>query len=631
MRERHRRKPTRNCAGLDHPGANCLLPARGRPGPSILAAVTWGMILLALGTTPAGGQEPMPVILKSDVGKFQLLRGGQPYFIQGVGGDSRLDQLAAAGGNSIRTWGTERLAEILDQAHQQRLTVCVGLWLGHERHGFDYQDQTAVLQQLNASLDTVRKFKDHPAVLLWAVGNEMEGSGANPAIWYAVDHIAREIKQLDPHHPTLTVIAELGEGKLKSIERFCPHIDIVGVNSYGGISTLAKRYRAAGGSKPYIVTEFGPLGPWEVGKTPWGSSLEATSTEKARQYSDGYQQAVASQRDLCLGSYAFLWGHKQETTATWFGMLLPDGSRLEAVDAMTQAWTGKVPENRCPRIEALRLDRTSGLKPGEQLEARLTAGDPDQDPLTVRWLLRLDSGTLGAGGDAQAEEPSLADAVAGRGHEATLTVPRGGGGYRLFAYVHDGRGGAAVANVPLHVDAPVIPLPASKARLPLVLYADGANNSTYIPSGYMGNTQAIQMTLDCPDQPHSGKTCLKVEYQAADNWGGVLWQSPANDWEGKLPGGLDLSGAGALEFWARGAAGGETVNFVVGSSGTAGPYRDSAKLELNDVRLTTEWQKLRIPLDKADLRRIKAGFGWSLAGQGKPVTFYLDDVRYVAE
>jgi hypothetical protein len=58
-------------------------------------------------------------------------------------------------------------------------------------------------------------------------------------------------------------------------------------------------------------------------------------------------------------------------------------------------------------------------------------------------------------------------------------------------------------------------------------------------------------------------------------------------------------------------------------------YRDSAKGELKSVRLTTDWQKFRIPLGGRDLSRIKTGFGWSLAGQGQPVIFYIDDVRYV--
>lgn len=588
-------------------------------------------MILSLGMGGGNLAAQSKVVLEGSRGDFRLLRDGQPFVIKGVGGDSQLAALAASGGNSIRTWGVDNLDKLLDEAHRHQLTVCVGLWLGHQRHGFDYQDEQAVLQQLEDSLRAVRRYKDHPAVLMWGIGNEMEGDGKNPAIWYAVDHIAREIKQLDPHHPTMTVIAELGDGKLGSLERFCPHIDIVGVNSYGGISTLAERYRKAGGTKPYIVTEHGPHGPWEVEKTAWGSPIEATSTAKARQYADGYQVAVAQQQGLCLGSYAFLWGHKQETTATWFGMLLPDGSKLAAVDAMTECWTGSPPKNRCPQIDSLTVDRSNKLKPNESVTAVLTAADPENGPLAVRWVLRHDSGTIGVGGDAQAEEQIFSSAVRADDMRAVVTIPEGGGGYRLFAYVQDGRGGAAVANVPLFVDAPIKPVPAPKATLPFVVYGDDMKNSPYVPSGYMGNTQAIKMVLDSTDKPHSGATCLKVQYTAADNWGGVLWQSPPEDWDGKKPGGLNLTGATELEFWVRGAAGGETVNFVIGVLDGDQPYRDTAKAELNNVSLTKDWQRLRIPLDGRDLRRIKTGFGWSLAGQGKPVTFYLDDIRYVAE
>ena len=428
----------------------------------------------------------------------------------------------------------------------------------------------------------------------------------------------------------MTVIAELGDRKVQNIERFCPNIDIVGVNSYGGISSLAERYRETGGSKPYIVTEMGPHGPWEAGRTEWGSPIELSSTAKGKSIADGYRNAVADQKGLCLGAYAFLWGHKQETTATWFGMLLPDGSRLAAVDAMTEAWTSSPPRNRCPSIGSLLVDRANRLKPGEIVKAQLAASDSEDDSLSIKWVLRLDSGTVGAGGDFQAEETTFADAVAGRGPVAMVTIPAGGGGYRLFAYVYDGQGGAAVANVPLYVDAPVLLVKSPKAKLPFSIYADDIKATPYAASGYMGNTKAIQMTADSDDNPHSGKTCLRVEYQASDEWGGVLWQSPPEDWKGEKPGGLDLSGASELEFWARGSQGGETISFMLGVVGGDAVYRDSARGELKDVQLTKQWQKLSIPLDGRDLTRIKTGFGWSLAGQGKPVTFYLDDIRYVA-
>jgi len=594
-----------------------------------LQSFVWIALFTASLSVDTLGQSK--VVVETADGKHRLLRDGEPYFICGVGGDTQLTALAPAGGNSIRTWSTDNLDMILDEAHKHKLTVCVGLWLGHERHGFDYHDEASVVEQLAKCVKAVRKYKDHPAVLMWGVGNEMEGDGTNPAIWYAVDHIARECKRVDPNHPTMTVIAELGDRKVQSIERFCPNIDIVGVNSYGGISTLAERYRATGGTKPYVVTEFGPHGPWEVGKTEWRSAIEATSTAKGDSYATGYRKAVADQKGLCLGSYAFLWGHKQETTATWFGMLLPDGSRLAAVDAITEAWTGSPPGNRCPRIESLVADKTNKLKPGEVVKARLVANDAEHDSLSIKWILRYDSGTVGVGGDYQVEEPSFANAVSGKGPVATFTVPAGGGGCRLFAYVYDGKGGAAVANVPMYVDAPIIPLPAPKAELPFTLYADGMKSSPYVPSGWMGNTAAIKMIMESTDNPHSGKTCLRAEYNANDDWGGVLWQSPANDWDGERPGGLNLTGAKQLEFWARGADGGETVSFVVGALDGNQPYRDSAKAELKEIRLTTQWQKLRIPLDGRDLSRIKTGFGWSLAGQGKPLAFYLDDIRYIAD
>jgi hypothetical protein len=599
------------------------MPDSARRAASLLCLI----LMASLCSAGAWGQST--VVLEKHDGGFRLTRNGQPFFVNGVGGNSHLATLAAAGGNSIRTWSTDRLGQLLDEAHRNNLTVCVGLWLGHERHGFDYQNEAAVLQQLEDSLAAVKTYKDHPAVLMWGIGNEMEGAGTNPAVWYAVDHIARECRRIDPNHPTMTVIAELGEHKIQSIEKFCPHIDIIGVNSYGGISTVARRYQEAGGTKPYIITEHGPHGPWEVEQTAWGSPIEATSTEKGAAYADGFKKAVTDQPGLCLGSYAFLWGHKQETTATWFGMLLRDGSRLAAADAMTEAWTGKPPANRCPRIESLSVDKVGKLKPGQVIKASLSATDPEGDPLQVRWVLRHDTGTIGVGGDAQAEELAFADAVTGDATAATVTMPDGGGGYRIFAYVHDNHGGAAVANVPLFVDAPVRRIPASMARLPFAVFADDSQGAPFHPSGYMGNADAIQMTLDSTDNPHTGSTCLKVRYNSADNWGGVLWQSPANDWDGALPGGLNLTGADRLEFWVRGAQGGEKVNFMFGVLDGNQPYRDTAKGEIADVQLTTEWQKLSIPLTGRDLSRIKTGFGWSLAGQGQPVTFYLDDIRYV--
>lgn len=604
--------------------------SRGRSFAYVLSLIFF--LVFPMSGQVAFGQSKVQLLQRD--GQFELIRSGKPYVLKGVGGETHLAELAAMGGNSIRTWGVDNLGRLLDEAHQHGLTVCAGIWLGHQRHGFNYQDAASVRKQLEESLAAVEKYKNHPALLLWGVGNEAEGEGNDPSVWYAINHIAREIKRIDPDHPTMTVIAELGEGgtKIRNAELFCPDIDILGINSYGGIESIAERYRQANVRKPYIVTEHGPLGPWEVAKTPWGAPIELTSTEKAMLYAKGHHANVITNRGVCLGSYAFMWGHKQETTATWFGMLLPDGTRLAAVDAMSEAWTGKPPKNRCPQIKKLDVDSKQAIEPGGTVKARLEASDPEGDALKIQWILRKDSRTIGAGGDPQQPDSTVEDAIQSEANDAVVTFPKGNGTYRLFAYVFDGNGGAAVANVPLRVGGEATSVEKmTQAELPYVIYGDASKESVYVPSGYMGNTEAVNMTPDATDQPHQGNTCLKVEYRSGQAWGGVLWQSPAEDWNGTKPGGANLTGATKLEFWARGADGGEKVNFVFGVLDGDQPYRDTAKGGLENAVLTKEWKRYAISLEGQDLRQIKTGFGWSLAGQGKPVTFYLDDVKYTAE
>lgn len=163
-------------------------------------------------------------------------------------------------------------------------------------------------------------------------------------------------------------------------------------------------------------------------------------------------------------------------------------------------------------------------------------------------------------------------------------------------------------------------------NLPMVIYNDGAEKSAYIPSGWMGNTGSIALDDHCKDNPHGKKACLKAQYKAGDNFGGVVWQNPANNW-GDQVGGFNLRGATKLTFWARGEDGDERVDFKFGILGSDKHYSDSANGETN-VTLTKEWKKYEIDLSGKDMSRILTAFCWVVEGQGTPVTFYLDDVRY---
>ena len=395
---------------------------------------------------------------------YRLMRNGQPYFIKGVCGSSRLEELVAAGGNSLRTYGPGGL----EQARQRGLTVLLGLGVGKPRHGFNYNDKERVARQLEQARQDVLKFKDHPALLMWALGNETELDASaedRVRVWQAINEMARMVKATDPNHPVITVVAGIGANKLRELDTYCPALDAVGINTYGGMPSLPQAVARQEWKRPWLVTEFGPRGHWEVPKTAWGLPIEDSSTEKADLYLKAYQAAIEHQ-PACLGSYVFLWGQKQEKTHTWYGMFLPEGNRLNAVDAMSFAWTGRWPTNRCPRIGRekiqVRLEAASEpaarhvFAPGARLRCAADATEPDGQPLSVRWDLRLDvADNPSTGGDREPPTPPIAGAVVSATNlHALVQLPDKPGNYRLFVYAFDPHQAAATANLPLRVQAP---------------------------------------------------------------------------------------------------------------------------------------------------------------------------------
>jgi len=620
--ERHGAVATAGRAQLRR-GATLPLAAR-----AIGRALLLGALFAAVPEPAFPAEGPVRVQVVPQEGGWRLLRGGKPYVIKGAGGGGSLELLAASGANSIRTWGADSLGPLLDRAHRLGLTVTVGFWLGHERHGFDYADREQVAAQYERVREGILRHKDHPAVLAWALGNEMEGfaDGGNPAIWAAVESLAVLAHRLDPEHPTMTVTADIGGERVQSVHRLCPNIDLMGINSYGGASSLPERYRRAGGTRPYVVTEYGPPGTWEIGRNAWGAVEEWSSTRKADAYSDTYLR-LAADSVLCLGSYAFTWGAKQEATATWYGMLLPDGTRLAAADAMAGLWSGRGPTNRCPVIDSLTTGPTGEVPPGARVRVMLAAHDPEGDALTVEWALSADPISYETGGDQRPAPRRYRESIVSAGPTgAELRMPGRPGKYRVSVVVRDGRGGGAVANLPLHVKgAPGSEPIAEVVNLPFVVVGDDAAPA-YVPSGWMGDFRSLTMEAGSREQPRSGPSCMKFTYDRPDGWTGVVWQDPPNDW-GDHAGGFELSGATRLVFWVRGAVGGERVKFGFGIIPKDKACHDTATAE-REVMLTRAWKRVEINLEGRSLRRVKSGFWWTLAGQGAPVSFFLDDVRY---
>lgn len=92
-------------------------------------------------------------------GNWGFIRDNKPYYVQGVGGHVHMDVAKEIGANSIRTWGVENALSILDEANANGLTVMMGLWVQHERHGFDYNDPVKVKNQLEAFKKVILSLK----------------------------------------------------------------------------------------------------------------------------------------------------------------------------------------------------------------------------------------------------------------------------------------------------------------------------------------------------------------------------------------------------------------------------------------------------------------------------------------
>ncbi|MEI6492775.1 MAG: glycoside hydrolase family 2 TIM barrel-domain containing protein [Verrucomicrobiota bacterium] len=428
------------------------LPRKLSIFPTCLAAGSFCTAVFLFGIAQNTEAAAVQTKVVKSVDGFQLQRSGKPYFIKGGGGGGSKELLAQCGGNSFRTWGVgpDTLGQ-LDEAQKLGLSVALGIWLPHK---FNWSDPNGVKGVIDKVRQAVTQYKDHPAVLCWSIGNEMEVEGKDtPELWKAVNEMAKLAHQLDPNHPTMTVIAEMGGTKLENIKSYCPEIDIVGINTYAGGPSAGDRFKKADVGKPYVITEFGPPGTWETGRTAFGAALELTSTEKAKKYAETYEKSVAGQKSLCLGSYAFTWGFKREATATWFGLLLPDNAtKLNAVDALTELWSGKPPAHRCPDISKITLltpDQTNG---GDTLKASIQATDPQNAPLTIEWVLAKEMSTYAVTGTGAAATADYSKGIVKNGMpEVEIKLPTEPGVYRVYCYVKNKFASAALASTSIKI------------------------------------------------------------------------------------------------------------------------------------------------------------------------------------
>ena len=143
-----------------------------------------------------------------------------PFYIKGAGLEfGNVPALKKHNANSFRTWRTENGQksgkQVLDEAYKNGLMVTMGIEVARERHGFDYNNEEEVQKQLERIKAEVMELKDHPALLIWGIGNELNLHYSNPKVWDAVNEISKMIHEVDPNHLTTTSLA--GISKKRSI------------------------------------------------------------------------------------------------------------------------------------------------------------------------------------------------------------------------------------------------------------------------------------------------------------------------------------------------------------------------------------------------------------------------------
>src|SRR6516225_6220790 len=217
--------------------------------------------------------RPAKVEIRCVDGRWRLYVNQQPFYIKGAGIEfGSVEKLKEHGGNSFRTWSTDNGRDsgetVLNRALTNGLYVAMGLDVDHERRGFDYDNTNAVARQFAVLTAQVRQHRDHPALLIWVIGNELNFE-KNPKVWDAVNDLSRAIHQIDPNHPTTTTLAGFNPETVNLVKTRAPDLDFISFQMYYDIINLPRYLKHAGWDKPYLVTEWGATGHWECPQTSW--------------------------------------------------------------------------------------------------------------------------------------------------------------------------------------------------------------------------------------------------------------------------------------------------------------------------------------------------------------------------
>lgn len=432
--------------------------------PVFIVLALLGCVVTCCRHAPASS-VPRKVYIGKSGDRYTIFRNGAPFIVKGAAGNGQLAALRAAGGNTIRTWDTVHLGTLLDSAQATGIAVIAGLYLPTSNTLEYYEDTAAVSALYLAYEQVVERYKNHPALLMWCLGNEVDFP-YRPRFrpfYKTYNRLVDMIHARDPDHPVTTTLINFNRRNIYNIRWKVPQLDLISLNIFGELPHLRQELKRFSWfwDGPFLVTEWGINGPWEAETTAWEAPIENTSNKKAEQYLQRYTAYMPVDDPRFLGACVFYWGQKQEVTHTWFGLFGPHGETSATTQAMQYIWTGQPPVHKAPALQYMLLDGKGArdnilLSPGTIHSANLLLESPGNDSLRFEWEVLPEDWFIRFREDVNKLKPPVLDSLllSHEGTGARFRAPLREGPYRIFVTVYDAYGNFASTNTPFYVVAP---------------------------------------------------------------------------------------------------------------------------------------------------------------------------------
>lgn len=384
---------------------------------------------------------------------FELLVNEKPFYIQGAGvgqafgkkGENYLRMAKELGANAVRTWGTDQgTRAYLDEAYRQGLYVDAGVWMNYvdEKKTVSYiVNDSYCRKKEKETLDYVKSFRNHPAILMWNLGNEAihftKSEDERIAFCRFLERLIQKVHRLDPHHPV--IYASAATADLPYLKKYVPSLDVVGMNVYGNVIMAQSDWETLGFKVPYALTEFGHSGVWDVAKDCNGKVIEQSDYAKSIQYRNAWN-LLKERRGKNIGGFVFHLGETTQASLTFYN--INDWEyRTESFLTMRRLFGAEPEVLHAPRIEYF-LGTPEEIAKGKPFTVTLKVKDVEKDGFTYSYKVS----TTCEDADEYYVNTEVPVRIEGVGPKVVIYAPSQEGIYRVYGFVRDSKGNSTSTN-----------------------------------------------------------------------------------------------------------------------------------------------------------------------------------------